>query len=125
LAGRRSRSPGVAQRDAEALVAKSKEEHDREHHAAVLACMCLAASAPAALARAGDRLHPGGLCDHSRTTSCEQWNGVAQDRDQHQVPDQRSKAFKEAERDLTQAVRVDDQQKNQARGTYLGRYYLR
>src|SRR5260370_35892379 len=38
--------------------------------------------------------------------------------------EQRTKAFKDAERDLTQAVRVDGEQKDPAAWYYLGRYYL-
>src|SRR3989475_12726609 len=38
--------------------------------------------------------------------------------------EQRTKALKDAERDLTQAVRADGQEKNPAAWYYLGRYYL-
>jgi tetratricopeptide (TPR) repeat protein len=95
-----------------------------KHHAAILACMCLAASAPAALRAQGIGFIPAscGIKPNHKLVN----NGMEALRTgtNTKFADQRTKAFKEAERDLTQAVGTDGQGKNPAAWYYLGRYYL-
>ena len=95
-----------------------------KRHAAVLMCVCLAALAPAALRAQGIGFIPascGIKPSHKLVNSGMESlrNGT-----NTKFADQRTKAFKDAERDLTQAVRAEDQQKNPAAWYYLGRYYL-
>ena len=95
-----------------------------KHHAAMVACLCLAASAPAALRAQGIGFLPAGCGikpNHKLVNSGMESLRTATNT---KFADQRTKALKEAERDLTQAVRADGQEKNPAAWYYLGRYYL-
>jgi len=94
------------------------------HHAAILACLCLAVAAPSALRAQGIGFIPascGIKPNHKLVNSGMESlrNGT-----NTKFAEQRTKAFKDAERDLTQAVRADGQEKNPAAWYYLGRYYL-
>jgi tetratricopeptide (TPR) repeat protein len=95
-----------------------------KHHAAILACMCLAAAAPAALRAQGIGFIPASCGIKPNHKLVNSGMEALRNGTNTKFADQRTKAFKDAERDLTQAVRADGQEKNAAAWYYLGRYYL-
>jgi len=95
-----------------------------KHHAALFACLCLAVAAPAALRAQGIGFLPAGCGIKPNTKLVNSGMESLRTGMNTKFADQRTKAFKEAERDLTQAVRADGQEKNPAAWYYLGRYYL-
>ncbi|HTD71190.1 MAG TPA: tetratricopeptide repeat protein, partial [Gemmatimonadales bacterium] len=95
-----------------------------KRHAALLACLCLGVAAPAALRAQGIGFLPAGCGIKPNTKLVNSGMESLRTGTNTKFADQRTKAFKEAERDLTQAVRADGQEKNPAAWYYLGRYYL-
>jgi len=95
-----------------------------KHHAAILACMCLVAAAPAALRAQGIGFIPASCGIKPNHKLVNSGMEALRNGTNTKFADQRTKAFKDAERDLTQAVRADGQEKNPAAWYYLGRYYL-
>jgi len=94
-------------------------------HAAILACLCLAASAPAALrAQGGLGFLPAGCGIKPNNKLVNNGMESLRTATNTKFADQRTKALKDAGRDLTQAVGSDGQDKNPAAWYYLGRYYL-
>jgi len=95
-----------------------------KHQVALLGCMCVAASAPTALRAQGIGFIPAaaacGLKASSRVNSGMESLRTGTNT---KFADQRTKAFKEAERDLTQAVGADDHGKSSGAWYYLARYY--
>src|SRR2546422_935018 len=95
-----------------------------KHQVALLGCMCVAASAPTALRAQGIGFIPAaaacGLKASSKVTSGMESLRTGTNT---KFADQRTKAFKEAERDLTQAVGADDHGKSSGAWYYLARYY--
>src|SRR5436309_2159867 len=95
-----------------------------KHQVALLGCMCVAASAPTALCAQGIGFIPAaaacGLKASSRVNSGMESLRTGTNT---KFADQRTKAFKEAERDLTQAVGADDHGKSSGAWYYLARYY--
>ena len=95
-----------------------------KYHVAILVSTCLAGSAPAALPAQGIGFIPAacGIKPNNKLVN----NGMESLRTatNTKFADQRSKALKDAGRDLTQAVGSDGQDKNPAAWYYLGRYYL-
>jgi len=93
-------------------------------HAAILACMCLVVSAPAALRAQGIGFIPAACAIKPNNKLVNNGMESLRTGTNTKFADQRTKAFKEAGRDLTQAVSADGQEKNPAAWYYLGRYYL-
>src|SRR5207247_9036427 len=95
-----------------------------KHQVARLGCMCVAASAPTALCAQGIGFIPAaaacGLKASSRVNSGMESLRTGTNT---KFADQRTKAFKEAERDLTQAVGADDHGKRSGAWYYLARQY--
>src|SRR2546422_6253084 len=87
-----------------------------KHQVALLGCMCVAASAPTALRAQGIGFIPAaaacGLKASSRVNSGMESLRTGTNT---KFADQRTKAFKEAERDLTQAAGADDQDRKSTR----------
>ena len=95
-----------------------------KHHAALLTCLCLAAAAPAALRAQGLGFLPAGCGikpNHKLVNSGMESLRTATNT---KFAEQRTKALKDAGRDLTQAVGSDGQDKNPAAWYYLARYYV-
>jgi len=96
-----------------------------KHQIALLGCICVAASAPTALRAQGIGFIPAaaacGLKASSRVNSGMESLRTGTNT---KFADQRTKAFKEAERDLTQAVGADDHGKSSGAWYYLARYYM-
>src|SRR3989440_7021146 len=96
-----------------------------KHQVALLGCMCVAASAPTALRAQGIGFIPAAAaCGLKASSRVNSGMDSLRTGTNTKFADQRTKAFKEAERDLTQAIRADGQEKNPAAWYYLGRYYL-
>ncbi len=95
-----------------------------KRHAAILACLCLAAAAPASVCAQGIGFIPAACAIKPSNKLVSNGMESLRTGTNTKFADQRTKAFKEAERDLTQAVRADGQEKNPAAWYYLGRYYL-
>src|SRR5216110_3393323 len=96
-----------------------------KHQVVLLGCICVAASAPTALRAQGIGFIPAaaacGLKASSRVNSGMESLRTGTNT---KFADQRTKAFKEAERDLTQAVGADDHGKSSGAWYYLARYYM-
>src|SRR2546426_12700327 len=94
------------------------------HQVAVLGCVCVAAWAPTALRAQGIGFIPAaaacGLKASSRVNSGMESLRTGTNT---KLADQRPKAFKEAERDLTQATDASDHGKSSRAWYYLGRDY--
>src|SRR3989449_10736982 len=95
-----------------------------KHHAAILACLCLAVAAPTALRAQGIGFIPASCGIKPNHKLVNSGMEALRNGTNTKFADQRTKAFKEAGRDLTQAVSADGQEKNPAAWYYLGRYYL-
>ena len=95
-----------------------------KHHAAILACLCLAVAAPTALRAQGIGFIPASCGIKPNHKLVNSGMEALRNGTNTKFAEQRTKAFKDAERDLTQAVRADGQEKNPAAWYYLGRYYL-
>src|SRR5436309_1910204 len=96
-----------------------------KYQVVLVGCMCVAASAPTALRAQGIGFIPAaaacGLKASSKVTSGMESLRTGTNT---KFADQRTKAFKEAERDLTQAVGADDHGKSSGAWYYLARYYM-
>src|SRR5256886_16840418 len=96
-----------------------------KHQVALLGCMCVAASAPTALRAQGIGFIPAaaacGLKASSKVTSGMESLRTGTNT---KFADQSTKAFKEAGRDLAQAVGADTHAKNPGAWSYLARYYI-
>ena len=95
-----------------------------KHHAAILACMSLAVAVPTALRAQGIGFIPASCGIKPNHKLVNSGMEALRNGTNTKFAEQRTKAFKDAERDLTQAVRADGQEKNPAAWYYLGRYYL-
>ena len=95
-----------------------------KHHAGILACLCLAASAPVALPGQGIGFIPAACAIKPNNKLVNNGMEALRTGATTKFADQRTKAFKEAERALTQAIGAEGQEKNPAAWYYLGRYYL-
>ena len=95
-----------------------------KRHAAILACVCLAAAAPAALRAQGIGFIPASCGIKPNHKLVNSGMEALRNGTNTKFADQRAKAYKDAERDLTQAVRAEGQEKSPAAWYYLGRYYL-
>ena len=95
-----------------------------KHYVAIVVSLCLTVSAAAALRAQGIGFLPAacGIKPNNKLVN----NGVESLRTatNTKFADQRTKALKDAGRDLMQAVGSDGQDKNPAAWYYLGRYYL-